>query len=138
VTAERSGMDRVNHLTVELSLADVRDLLDADVIWCPDPTIRIAGIVAADLMSDVLVDSRPGALLLTGLSTVQAVRTAAIADLAGVVFVRGKRPPDDAVAVAREEHVPVFVTSQSLFAAAGTLYAARSAPHPATGVPAHG
>lgn len=123
---------------VVLSLADVRDLLDADVIWCPNPASRIEGIVAADLMSDVLVDSRPGVLLLTGLGTVQAIRTAAIADLAGVVFVRGKRPPADAVALAMEKNIPVLVTSRTLFAAAGALYAARSAPPSGPAVPTHG
>lgn len=149
---ERHDMDSIDYVNaptdaadarristpVVLSLADVRDLLDADVIWCPNPTSRIEGIVAADLMSDVLVDSRPGVLLLTGLGTVQAIRTAAIADLAGVVFVRGKRPPADAVALAMEKNIPVLVTSHTLFAAAGTLYAARSAPPPEPAVPTHG
>jgi predicted transcriptional regulator len=121
-----------------LSLADVRDLLDADVIWCPNPASRIEGIVAADLMSDVLVDSKPGVLLLTGLGTVQAIRTAAIADLAGVVFVHGKRPPADAVALAKEKNIPVLVTSYTLFAAAGALYAAQPAPPAGPAVPAHG
>jgi predicted transcriptional regulator len=66
---------------------------------------------------------------------VQAVRTAAIADLAGVVFVRGKRPPADAVTLAMEKDIPVMVTRHTLFEAAGALYAAQSAP-PAG--PAHG
>jgi hypothetical protein len=123
---------------VVLSLAEVRDLLDAELIWCPNPASRIEGIVAADLMSDVLVDSTPGVLLLTGLGTVQAIRTAAIADLAGVVFVRGKRPSADAVAVAMDMNIPVLVTSHTLFAAAGVLYAARSARPPESAVPAHG
>ncbi len=123
---------------VSMSLAEVRDVLDAEVIWCPNPASRIDGIVAADLMSDVLVDSTPGALLLTGLGTVQAVRTATIADLAGVVFVRGKRPPADAVALAMENNIPVLVTGQSLFAAAGALFAARSAPQTGPAGPTYG
>ena len=123
---------------VVLSLAEVRDLLDADVIWCPNPASRIEGIVAADLMSDVLVDSQPGVLLLTGLSTMQAIRTAAIADLAGVVFVHGKRPPADAVALAMQKNIPVMVTSRTLFAAAGVLFGAWPAPPPEPAVPTHG
>ncbi len=126
-----------NPAVVALTLAEVRDLLEAEVVWCPDPSARIAGIVAADLMSDVLVDSRPGMLLLTGLATVQAIRTAAIADLSGVVFVRGKWPPAGAVELAREKTVPVLVTGRSLFDAAGTLFATRLHT-PGRGGPAHG
>jgi hypothetical protein len=135
--ADTADARRVS-IPVVLSLADVRDLLDADVIWCPNPATRIEGVAAADLMSDVLVDSKPGALLLTGLCTVQAIRTAAIADLAGVVFVRGKRPPAEAVAVAMDMNIPVLVTRHTLFAAAGALYAARSIPPLPSPVPAHG
>lgn len=152
MTAEGNGMGPINgvgdsrlagdarrHSTpIELSLADVRDLLDADVIWCPNPAARVQDIVAADLMSDVLVDCGPGALLLTGLGTVQAIRTAAIADLAGVVFVRGKRPPADAVALAMEKDIPVMVTGKTLFDAAGALYSARPAPPAGPAGPAHG
>jgi hypothetical protein len=152
MTVERPDMDSIDHVNpstgatdtrrvstpVVLSLAEVRDLLDADVIWCPNPAGRIEGVAAADLMSDVLVDSTPGTLLLTGLCTVQAIRTAAIADLAGVVFVRGKRPPAETVAVAMDMNIPVLVTRHTLFAAAGALYAARSIPPLPSSVPAHG
>lgn len=109
-----------------MTLRSVRDLLDATEVFCPDPRVRCAGIVAADLMSDVLVEGQPGALLLTGLVTVQAVRTAVIADLAGVVFVRGKMPADDVIALARAERIPLFVTGRSLFDASGILFCART------------
>jgi len=120
-----------------MSLGDVRDLLDAQEVFCPDPGARFAGVVAADLMSDVLVDSQPGALLLTGLANVQTVRTAAIADLAGIVFVRGKAVPDDVLALARDKGIPLLLTGRSLFEAAGTLFAARAGA-PADEASAHG
>ena len=88
-----------------------------------DETV-IAGCFAADLMSEVLAFCGHGALLVTGLATVQAVRTAAIADLAGVVFTRGKTVPPEVVALAKETRVPVFRSPRSLFEAAGALYAA--------------
>jgi hypothetical protein len=105
-----------------LTLSEVRDLLGAEVVWCPDASIRITGCSAADLMSDVLTGSRPGMLLLTGLVSVQAIRTAAIADLAGVVFVQGKKPGADVVALAREKNVPVMTTDRPMFEAAGRLF----------------
>jgi predicted transcriptional regulator len=111
-------------VVASLTLAEVRRLLDAEVVWCPDGSVPVTGCTAADLMSDVLTGSRPGMLLLTGLVSVQAIRTAAIADLAGVVFVQGKKPGNDIIALAREKNVPVLATSRSMFEAAGALFGA--------------
>ena len=55
-----------------------------------DIVVPCAG--AADLMSDVLAFAEPGSLLLTGLCNPQVVRTAEMADIAAIVFVRGKYP----------------------------------------------
>jgi hypothetical protein len=105
-----------------VTLADIGAAVDADTVWCPDPGLPVAGIVAADLMSDVLVDARPGFVLVTGLMNVQVIRTAAIADLAAVVFARGKPVPAEVVDLARQMNMPVFASRRSLFEAAGRLY----------------
>jgi hypothetical protein len=108
---------------IALSLADVRAAVNGVALWCPDDSPAVSGVVAADLMSDVLVDARPGHVLVTGLVNVQVIRTAAIADLAAVVFARGKAVPADIVDLARQMNVPVFASHDSLFEAAGRLYA---------------
>jgi len=108
---------------VPVTLADVCAAIGAEVIWCPDLTTPVTGVVAADLMSDVLVDARPGCVLVTGLANVQTIRTAVIADLAAVIFARGKAVPPEVLELARESKVPVFRTQRSLFEAAGKLYA---------------
>jgi hypothetical protein len=115
-----------------LTLADVKGAIGADVIWCPDLRTPVTGVVAADLMSDVLVDARPGYVLVTGLANVQTIRTAAIADLAGVIFARGKALPPEVLALARETKMPVFMSQLSLFDAVGRLYATLAA-RPADG-----
>ena len=106
-----------------VSLAGVRAAVNGVVLWCPADAPAVTGVVAADLMSDVLVDARPGYVLVTGLVNVQVIRTAAIADLAAVVFARGKTVPAEVVDLARQMHVPVFASDDSLFEAAGRLYA---------------
>jgi len=106
-----------------LPLAAVRAAVSGVALWCPDDAPEVTGVVAADLMSDVLVDARPGFVLVTGLVNVQVIRTAAIADLAAVVFARGKAVPADIVDLAREMKVPAFASRDSLFEAAGRLYA---------------
>ncbi len=105
-----------------IALEEVQGLLGAEVLWAADMSVRFDSVGAADLMSDVLAFCRPGMLLLTGLATVQTVRTAVIADLGAVVFVRGKRPDQKVVALAAEKRIPVLTTPLSMFQAAGVLH----------------
>lgn len=118
-----------------VTLADVCSAVGAVALWCPDLTVPITGIVAADLMSDVLVDARPGYVLVTGLANVQTIRTAAIADLAGIVFTRGKAVPPEVLGLARQMGVPVLGSYRPLFEAAGRLYAALSGRLAEAGTP---
>jgi hypothetical protein len=115
-------------------LADVREAVSGVALWCPDESPAVTGVVAADLMSDVLVDARPGCVLVTGLVNVQVIRTAAIADLAAVVFARGKSVPADIVDLARQMNVPVFASEESLFEASGRLFAVLGAGPATPGV----
>lgn len=110
----------------QITLADVRDLLSAEVLNGDDLSIKVSVIGAADLLSDVLATSKMGTLLLTGLISTQVIRTAVVADLCGVVFVRGKKPGDEILSLARESKIPVLRTPLKMFEAAGRLYMAIS------------
>jgi predicted transcriptional regulator len=107
-----------------ITLADIRDLLGAEVLCGKDLSVLIERVGAADLMSDVLALSTPGMLLLTGLVSAQVIRTAIVADLSGVVFVRGKKPPESILALAEEAQIPVLRTPLLMFEAAGLVYSA--------------
>jgi predicted transcriptional regulator len=109
-----------------LTIEKVRDLLGAEVFYGEDLSIPVQAFAAADLLSDVLMTSKTGTLLLTGLVSPQVIRTAVIADLCGVVFVRGKKPGDEILALARESKIPVLGTTLKMFDAAGRLYSAIS------------
>ena len=106
-----------------MTLADVRDLLDAEVIAgehrLSTPLTMGCG---ADLMSDVLAYSKPGSLLLTGLTNTQVVRTAEIADIVAICFVRGKRPGVDTVKLADSQELPLLRTTLPMFESCGRLY----------------
>jgi predicted transcriptional regulator len=108
----------------QITLAEVRDLLGAEVLNGDDLSIKVSAIGAADLLSDVLATSKMGSLLLTGLISTQVIRTAVVADLCGVVFVRGKKPGDEILSLARESKIPVLGTQLKMFEAAGRLYMA--------------
>jgi len=105
-----------------ITLARIRELLSAEVFCGNDLSAKVEEVGAADLMSDVLALSKPGMLLLTGLVSMQVIRTAMVADLCGVVFVRGKKPAGEIIALAREANLPVLGTSLTLFESAGRLY----------------
>jgi predicted transcriptional regulator len=108
----------------QVTLADIRNLLSAEVLCGENLDVRVERVGAADLMSDVLALSTPGMLLLTGLVSAQVIRTAVVADLCGVVFVRGKRPGESILALAREAKIPVLGTPLTMFETAGLVYGA--------------
>jgi len=89
-----------------------------------DVDMEIECACAADLMSDVLAFAEPGSLLLTGLVNPHAVRTAEMADIAAIVFVRGKPPPPETIALAEEKGIPLVATSYSMFEMCGRLHRA--------------
>lgn len=89
-------------------------------VGTPPPLIHGAG--AADLMSDVLACVQPGAVLLTGLCNPQVVRTAQMADVAAVVFVRGKQPEAATLALAEEAGIPLISSPLGLYELCGRLH----------------
>ncbi len=74
-------------------------------------------------MSDVLAFTRPHSLLLTGLTNPQVVRTAEMAELAAVCFVRGKVPEAETVSFAADEGIPLLRTRLPMFESCGRLHA---------------
>lgn len=78
----------------------------------------------ADLMSDVLSFTHEGTLLLTGLTNPQVVRTAEIAGIRAIIFVRGKIPPEETVALAEEKGIPLLASKYTMFETCGRLYRA--------------
>ena len=87
----------------------------------------------ADLMSDVLAFTKDGALLLTGLTNPQVVRTADVGGLVAIVFVRGKLPSPEAVVMAKTLNIPLFSTKCTLFEACGILFSKGLKPCPPVG-----
>lgn len=106
------------------TLRDAEAVLGGVTLWEADLSTLVESFGAADLMSDVLRLSTKGMLLITGLTGQQVVRTAAVAELCGVVFVRGKRPSDDVIEVARELGIPLLATERTMFETCGLLYLA--------------
>jgi tRNA G18 (ribose-2'-O)-methylase SpoU len=85
-----------------MRLREVLALIDGKLISeHADLDIDVKMGCGADLMSDVLAFTHADTLLLTGLTNPQVVRTADVAGIRAIVFVRGKLPPPETRASAR-------------------------------------
>ena len=106
-----------------MTLKKIKEILKAEIIYGDhflEEEIEFAG--GSDLMSDVLAFGKPGSLLLTGLTNAQSVRTADIIEAKAIVYVRGKRPEKEGIALAREKGIPILSTKYMMYKACGLLY----------------
>jgi len=98
-----------------MRLSKIRDLLACDVLAGEHRLdLEVEECFATDLMSDVLANAKPGVLLVTGLTGIQSVHTADVADLVGIVYVNGSRPAERVVDLAREREIPIQTTELPL------------------------
>lgn len=107
-----------------MNLGQVKDILEAELLSgeeCLD--LEITMVCGADLLSDVLAFTKSESLLLTGLTHPQVVRTAEVAEIRAVCFVRGKRPLPETIELAAESGIPLLCTAERMYEACGRLYA---------------
>ena len=106
-----------------MTLNEIAKLLEAKSIGDDaDLSKEIRMVCGSDLMSDVLAYIKSDSLLLTGLTNIQVVRTAEMAEVTAVCFVRGKDPQDDTIKLAAEKGMPLLKTDLTMYEACGRLY----------------
>lgn len=106
-----------------MKVKEICEVLDGTFLYGDDISeAEVERVCACDLMSDVLAFSVPDSVLLTGLISPQSIRTADIAEIKAIVYIRGKKPGEDTLELARERRIPVVLTDLSLFEACGKLY----------------
>ncbi len=106
-----------------MKLKEIVSLLECEIITGEehlDQEVEFA--FGSDLMSDVLAFTEEDTVLLTGLCNNQVIRTAEMLDLNAVIFVRGKRPDDEVIELAKEDNMFLACTSLSMYSASGVLY----------------
>ncbi len=108
-----------------MKLAEVLQIVEGKVISKNvDLSQEVQMGSGADLMSDVLAFTQEGTLLMTGLTNPQVVRTAEMASVKAIVFVRGKLPPAETIALATEKGIPLLASKYTMFETCGRLYKA--------------
>ncbi len=89
---------------------------------------RIEQAFSSDLMSDVLTLLADNLLLITGLNNIQTVRTAEMADICHILFVRGKQPSEKMIELAEEQQIVLMSTAFSMYKTSGLLWTAGLSP----------
>jgi len=108
-----------------MKLSKIKEILKAQFLWGEElGEIEIKNACGADLMSDILADSKTDAVLLTGLTHRQLIQTAFMSEFAAVIFVRGKMPSEEVIELAKEKKMPLLRTFYPLFETCGMLYEA--------------
>ena len=105
-----------------MTVRDIIRILDAEIVTAGDLDTEVKTACGSDMMSDVLAYVKDQSVLLTGLTNPQVVRTAEMMDMHCIVFVRGKEPDGDIVALAKQKDVTILVTQHRMFTACGLLY----------------
>jgi predicted transcriptional regulator len=88
----------------------------------PQDDHEFTSAFASDMMSDVLAYGQGQSLLLTGLLNQQVIRTAEMLDMHCIIFVRGKRPDETVLSLARQKDITILATPYRMFTACGLLY----------------
>jgi hypothetical protein len=107
-----------------MKLDEIAELLSCETLMTVEHAVDVDAVVASDGMSEILAFHRPHALMLTGLTNIQSVRTAVVADVAALVYVRDKRPEQKVLDLAVQNGIPVLVTALGMFDSCGILYEA--------------
>ena len=106
-----------------MTVKDVVRILDASVICGEDNLdMEVHTACGSDMMSDVLAYVKDQAVLLSGLVNIQVVRTADKMDIVCIVFVRGKKPSEDMIALAKRKNMVLLSTEKRMFTACGLLW----------------
>ena len=106
-----------------MKISDILSILDAQLLTEGAGLEReVHTACGSDMMSDVLAYVKDQSVLLTGLVNSQVVRTAEMMDMVCIVFVRGKRPDEQILSLARQRGIAVLSTPYRMFTACGLLY----------------
>ena len=106
-----------------MKIETIKELLEAEIVCGEEMLDRdVHSACGSDMMSDVLAYVKEQAVLLTGLINLQVVRTAEMMDMKCIVFVRGKKPPQDVIDLATESGIVILRTEERMYVACGRLY----------------
>jgi predicted transcriptional regulator len=116
-------------ISMGLQIGEITKLLAANVLTHGlDLTREVEHAFSSDLMSDVLTGDYYKTVLITGLSNLQAIRTAEMADISEVIIARGKEVSEEMIKLASDMGIILISSGYSMFRISGMLYEAGVKP----------
>ena len=108
-----------------MTVEEVRKTLGARILVGEEHLDReVRTACGSDMMSDVLAFSKDHGILLTGLCNPQVIRTAEMLVIVCIIFIRGKKPDQSILDMAKERDLVIMETGHRMFSACGMLYEA--------------
>ena len=120
----------INHLLYCMKIREIAAVLDAKIIVGEHRKgeDEVLKGFASDLMSDVLTLDEEKVLLITGLCNIQTIRTAEMANIDVILFVRNKEASEEMIELAEENDMVLMQSKFSMFKTVGLLYEAGMQP----------
>ena len=112
-----------------MKLKEIAEILDATISCGADKLEdEVEMGYSSDLMSDVLTLDTDNLILLTGMVNLQSIRTAEMADIRAIVFVRNKKANPEMLELANINGMCILESPYSLFKSSGLLFQAGLKP----------
>ncbi|MBR4838694.1 MAG: hypothetical protein IK004_09770 [Bacteroidales bacterium] len=112
-----------------MKLSEIAKVLNAKVVCGQDRLDEEQDkAFASDLMSDILTLGDNFPMIVTGLCTMQTIRTCEMGNLDIVVFVRKKKPTQEMIELAEDEGMVLMECEYSMFKTCGLLWEAGLKP----------
>ena len=91
---------KVSELAEKAGLDSLNEFKDRD----------IEGVYISDMVSDIITGAKANGILVTLQTHKSLIAAANLVDVAAVVFVRGKKPADDVIELAKKAGIGLFVS----------------------------
>lgn len=83
---------------------------------------EIEGVYISDMVSDIITGAKANVILVTLQTHKSLIAAANLADVAAIVFVRGRKPPEDVIGLAVKTEIGLFVTDADTWSFATKMY----------------
>lgn len=107
-----------------MKVAELPGMYGMSVVQAEGLENEVECAYTSDLLSDVMAHAEEGCALITIQSHKNTVAVASLIGASCIVVCNGRPTPDDMVAAAAEEEIPILVTEMSQFVFSGKFYAA--------------
>ena len=107
---------------VKVNILELNTLINGKILTNMRKEKDFTHAFASDLMSDVLCVDKESLLLITGLSTMQTIRTAEMSNADCIVIARGKCVSKEMIDLAERNGAMIINTDKSVFSVSGILY----------------